>query len=138
MTRGAVVIAFIGAELWQFFFGAFSSLQLGAPGVGDRASWVPNLLVAETVTLLPLGFILALWGRPLGLLLAVVCAAVSLTIGVAGAITLSSPQSSFLYAIPVLAPPGPSCWSVRCGCVLPSPADKMPLRPEGSDGGDQP
>lgn len=106
MTRRAVVIAFISAELWQFFFGAFSSLQLGAPGVGDRASWAPNLLVAETVTLLPVGFILALWGRPLGRLLAVVCAAASLTIAVAGAITLSSPQSSFLYAIPLLALPG--------------------------------
>ena len=58
MTRPMVVVAFVAAELWQLFFGAFSSLQLGAPGVGDRASWVPNVLVAETHTVLPIGFIL--------------------------------------------------------------------------------
>lgn len=45
MTRPMVVVTFVAAELWQLFFGAFSSLQLGAPGVGDRASWVPNVLL---------------------------------------------------------------------------------------------
>lgn len=56
MTRRWVAAIFILAAVWQLFFGAFSSLQLGAPGVGDRASWVPNVLVLETVTLLPVGF----------------------------------------------------------------------------------
>jgi len=117
MTRPAVVIAFIVAELWQLFFGAFSSLQLGAPGVGDRASWVPSVLVAETVTLLPLGFILAFWGAPLGRLIAAVCAVASFIVAIVAAITLSSPQSSFLYGIPLLAPPGVllllSAWRAR-------------------------
>jgi hypothetical protein len=106
MTRRAVVIAFVVAELWQLFFGAFSSLQLGAPGVGNRASWVPNVLVAEAFSLLPLGFALAFWGAPVGRLFATVCAAASLIVAVVVAITLSSPQSSFLFAIPLLAVPG--------------------------------
>ena len=106
MTRRAVVIAFVVAELWQLFFGAFTSLQLGAPGVGNRASWVPNVLVAETFSVLPIGFALAFWGAPVGRLLAMVCAAASLVIAIVAAITLSSPQSSFLYAIAPLAVPG--------------------------------
>jgi hypothetical protein len=106
MTRRAVVIAFVVAEIWQFFFGAFSSLQLGAPGVGTRASWVPNILVAEAFTLLPLGFALAFWGTPLGRVIAAVCAVGSLVLAIVAGITLSSPESSFLFAIPILAPPG--------------------------------
>jgi hypothetical protein len=106
MTRRAVVIAFVVAEAWQLFFGAFSSLQLGAPGVGTRASWVPNVLVAEAFTLLPLGFALVLWGTPLGRAIAAVCAAVSIILAIVAGITLSSPESSFLFAIPILAPPG--------------------------------
>jgi len=106
MSRRAVVIAFVVAELCQLFFGAFSSLQLGAPGVGNRASWVPNALVAETYSLLPIGFALAFWRNPLGRVLAMVCAAASLVIAIVAAITLSSPQSSFLYAIAPLAVPG--------------------------------
>jgi hypothetical protein len=117
MTRRAVVIAFVVAELWQFFFGAFSSLQLGAPGVGNRASWVPNVLVAETFSLLPIGFALAFWGAPVGRLLATACAAASLVLAIVAAITLSSPQSSFLYSIPLLAAPGlvllASAWRIR-------------------------
>ncbi len=106
MTRRAVVVTFVVAELWQLFFGAFSSLQLGAPGVGDRGSWVPNVLVAETYTLLPLGFILCFWGARLGRLLAAVCAAACLALAVAAVVTLSSAESSFLYGFPLLAPPG--------------------------------
>ena len=106
MTRPMVVVAFVAAELWQLFFGAFSSLQLGAPRGGDRASWVPNVLVGETYTVLPIGFILCLWGAPLGRLLALVCAAVSLVLAVAAVITLSSAQSSFVEGLPLLAPPG--------------------------------
>lgn len=106
MTRRGVVIAFIAAELWQVFFGAFSSLQLGAPGVGDRASWVPTFLVAETVTLLPLGFVLAFWGARPGRLLAAACGVVSLIVAIVAGITLSSSESSFLYSIPFLAFPG--------------------------------
>jgi hypothetical protein len=117
MTRRAVVIAFVVVELWQFFFGAFSSLQLGAPGVGNRASWVPNVLVAETFSLLPIGFALAFWGAPVGRLLATACAAASLVLAIVAAITLSSPQSSFLYSIPLLAAPGlvllASAWRIR-------------------------
>ncbi len=106
MTRPMVVLAFVAAELWQLSFGAFSSLQLGAPGVGDRASWVPNVLVAETYTILPIGFILCLWGVPLGRLLAAVCAAASLVLAVAAVVTLSAAESSFIFYFALLAPPG--------------------------------
>ena len=106
ITGRAVFVTFVAAELWQLFFGAFSSLQLGAPGVGDRASWVPNVLVAQTFTLLPLGFIGVMWGRPAGRWLGVACAIASLAIAVAATITLTSPASSFLYGLPFLAAPG--------------------------------
>ena len=106
MTGRAVFVTFIAAELWQLFFGAFSSLQLGAPGVGDRASWVPNVLVVQTFTLLPLGFIGVMWGRPAGRWLGAACAIASIAIAVAATITLTSPASSFLYGLPFLAAPG--------------------------------
>lgn len=106
MTRPMVVVTFAVAELWQLFFGAFSSLQLGAPGVGDRASWVPNVLVAETYTILPIGFILCLWGARLGRLLAAACAAASLVLAVVAVVTLSVPASSFIFFFALLAPPG--------------------------------
>jgi len=106
MSGRAVLATFVAAELWQLFFGAFSSLQLGAPGVGDRASWVPNVLVAETFTLLPLGFIGVMWGRPAGRWLGVACGIASLAIAVAATMALSSPTSSFLYGLPFLAAPG--------------------------------
>lgn len=86
MTRPMVVVTFVAAELWQSFFGAFSSLQLGAPGVGDRASWVPNVLVAETYTILPIGFILCLWGARWGRLLAAACAGASHVLAVAAVV----------------------------------------------------
>lgn len=106
MPRRAVVASFVVAELWQLFFGGFSSVQLAAPGVGDRASWIPDLLVLETVSLLPLGFIGSFWGARPGRILAAACAAASLAFALVAGITLSSPESSFLYAIPLLAPPG--------------------------------
>jgi len=102
----AVLAIFVATELWQLFFGAFSSLQLGAPGVGDSASWVPNVLVAQTFTLLPLGFVGVMWGRPVGRWIGAACAVVSLAIAVAATIALSSPTSSFLYGLPFLAVPG--------------------------------
>ena len=42
LTRSAVAVIFVVAELWQFVFGVGSSLQLAAPGVGDRALWVTS------------------------------------------------------------------------------------------------
>ncbi len=42
LTRPTVVVIFVVAELWQFVIGAGSSLQLAAPGVGDRALWVTS------------------------------------------------------------------------------------------------
>lgn len=125
MTRPKVVVTFVVAELWQLFFGAFSSLQLGAPGVGDRASWVPNVLVAETYTILPIGFLLCLWGAPLGRLLAVVCAVASLVLGVASVITLSAPTSSFLFFFVLLAPPG----LALLYCVMSMRRPGEPIRP---------
>jgi hypothetical protein len=108
MTRRTVIVAFGAAELWQLFFGALSSLQLGAPGVGDRASWASNVLVGETYTVLPIGFILCLWGAPLGRLLAAACAAASLVLALAAVVTLSAPPpgSDFTLYFVLLAPPG--------------------------------
>lgn len=60
LTRSAVVVIFVVSELWQFVVGVGSSLQLAAPGVGDRALWVPNALVGVSLTILPIGFALCL------------------------------------------------------------------------------
>ena len=106
MTRRQVLVAFALTELWQLFAGGFSSLQLGAPGVGDRASWVPAFLVAETYSLLPIGFILCLWGSPIGRILAAACGMASLAMAVVAVVVLSSPASSFAYGLVLLAPPG--------------------------------
>lgn len=125
MTRSMVVVAFVAAELWQLFFGAVSSLQLGAPGVGDRASWVPNVLVAETYTILPIGFILCLWGAWMGRLLAAACAAASLGLAVAAVVTLSGPGSSFIYYFALLAPPG----LALLVCVFRTRRPGDPIRP---------
>ncbi len=88
MVRPWVVVTFILAVAYQGFAGAMSSLQLGAAGVGDRALWVPNVLIAETYTILTIGFILCLWGRPLGLRFAAICAVASLVVAVAAIVTL--------------------------------------------------
>jgi len=107
--RSAVVVVFVLAELWQFLFGALSSLQLGAPGVGDRALWVPNVLVAETFTVLPIGFVLCLWGAPLARLLAAVCAAASIVLALAATVTLSAGPvdvPEFMLYFALLAAPG--------------------------------
>ena len=106
MSRLGVVVVFLAAEVWQLFFGAFTSLQLGAPGVGDRASWVPNVLVAETYTILPIGFALCVWGKPVGLVAAALCAVASLVLALAAVVALSSPESSAAYFLVLLAPPG--------------------------------
>jgi hypothetical protein len=102
----AVLGTFVAVELWQLFFGAFSSLQLGAPGVGNAASWVPNVLVAETYTLLPLGFLATMWGKPVGRLLGAACAVASLVVAIVATIALSSSESSFVYGLPFLVAPG--------------------------------
>lgn len=99
---------FVAAELWQFVFGAFSSLELGAPGVGDRALWVPNVLVGETYTILPIGFILCLWGAPFGRILAAGFASVSIVLALAATVTLSAGpvdvSGSLLYFALLVAP----------------------------------
>ncbi len=64
------------------------------------------MLVAETYTLLPLGFAMCVWGARVGRLVAALCAAASVALAVAAAVTLSSPQSSFLYGLPFLVVPG--------------------------------
>jgi hypothetical protein len=107
--RSAVVVAFLAADFWQFLFAALSSLQLSAPGVGNRALWVPNVLVGETFTILPLGFILCLWGAPLGRAVAALCAASSIVLALVATVTLAAapldvPQSLFYFAL--LAAPG--------------------------------
>ena len=110
MSRSQFIVTFVLVELWQFVIGAGSSLQLGAPGVGDRASWVPNVLVGETYTLLPVGFVLCLLGRSATRMLGAACGLASLIIGLVAAITLSPASQVDVSGIAVwfvlFAPPG--------------------------------
>ena len=104
-TRIGVVLSWIAAEAYQLFFGAFTSLQLGAPGIGDRASWAPNLLVAEAFTILPVGFLLALWGTPAGRTIGLAGAMVMLAVDLAAAATLGRWLSESVMFFLLLAPP---------------------------------
>jgi hypothetical protein len=121
-ARIGVVIMWIAGEAYQVFFGAFTSLQLGAPGVGDRASWAPNLLVAEAFAILPIGFFLCLWGRPWGRILASVGAVAILVVALAAALTLGREPSEALGFFALLVPPPLMLvWSVRrMGTALPA------------------
>lgn len=89
MSRQVVLILAVVAALWQFVVGAGSSLQLAAPGVGDRARWVPDILVALSLTVLPIGFALCLWGSTVGRRLAAACAIACIAVSAAAAATLS-------------------------------------------------
>jgi hypothetical protein len=112
--RGQVAVIWIAAEAYQLFFGAFTSLQLGAPGIGDRASWAPNLLVAEAFSLLPLGFLLCLWGAPRGRALAAVCGVAMLVVALAAAAALSRSPVELLTFFLLLVPPALAlAWCVR-------------------------
>lgn len=91
LTRSAVAVIFVVAELWQFVFGVGSSLQLAAPGVGDRALWVPNALVGVALTILPIGFALCLWGTQVGRRLASLCSLATIVVAAAAAMVLSVP-----------------------------------------------
>ena len=104
-ARPVTIVAFIVAEAWQVFFGAFTSLQLGAPGIGDRASWVPNLFVAEAFTVLPLAFLLCLWGTPIARMIATIGAAVMIAVAVVGSATLARSPAEFVEFFLMVAPP---------------------------------
>jgi hypothetical protein len=106
MARRRTILAWLAAEPWQVFFGAFTSLQLGAPGVGARATWVPNLLVAEAWSLLPLGFAMAFWGRPAGRVAAIAVAVVMLAIAAVSSAALGrSPTESLTFFLFLALPP---------------------------------
>jgi hypothetical protein len=105
MDRAKIVVWWIAAEVWQVFFGAFTSLQLGAPGVGDRASWVPNVFVAEAFTVLPVSFLLCLWGAPIGRTIATLGAAAMIAVAVVGCTTLSRSPGDFLQLFVMVGPP---------------------------------
>ena len=109
LTRSAVVVIFVVAELWQFVIGVGSSLQLAAPGVGDRALWVPNALVGVSLTILPIGFALCLWGTQVGRRLASLCALATIVVAAMAAITLSTPPIDVfgvILAFALFAAPG--------------------------------
>lgn len=109
LTRWTVVVLFVVAELWQLVFGAGTSLALANPRVGEGAAWVPNLLVGETYTVLPLGFILCLWGAPWGRRLAAVCAVASLVLAFPASVIVSARPldvSEFIVYFALLAAPG--------------------------------
>lgn len=105
MDRAKIVVWWIAAEVWQVFFGAFTSLQLGAPGVGNRASWVPNLFVAEAFTILPLAFLLCLWGTPIARMIATLGAAVMIALAVVGSTMLARSPAEFVEFFLMVAPP---------------------------------
>jgi hypothetical protein len=105
MDRAKIVVWWIAAEVWQVFFGAFTSLQLGAPGVGNRATWVPNLFVAEAFTILPLAFLLCLWGAPIARMIATLGAAVMIALAVLGSTTLSRSPAEFVEFFLMVGPP---------------------------------
>ena len=114
MTRSTVriglAIAFVVADFYQLFFWAWSSVALAAPGVGD-VSWVPKVLAGEAFTILPIGYILCLWGSAWGLRPAAVCAGTSIVLALAASIALAGGGSSvtplgFPLGFAVLALPG--------------------------------
>jgi hypothetical protein len=112
--RLTIVIAWIAAEAYQVFFGAFTSLQLGAPGIGNRASWAPNLLVAEAFTVLPIAFLLCLWGTQLGRTLATVGAAAMIVVALVAAAALGRWPSELVMFFALLLPaPLALAWSTR-------------------------
>ena len=112
--RLSVVVAWIAAEAYQLFFGAFTSLQLGAPGIGGRASWAPNLLVAEAFTVLPVGFLLCFWGTQSGRTLATVGAAAMIVVALAAAAALGRWPSELVMFFALLLPaPLALGWSIR-------------------------
>jgi len=120
--RLTIVLAWIVAEAYQFFFGAFTSLQLGAPGIGQRASWAPNLLVAEAFTVLPVGFLLCLWGTQLGRTLAAVGAAAMIVVALVAAVALGRwPSELVMFFVLLLPAPLALGWSIRRMRGDPSP-----------------
>lgn len=128
LTRSSVAVIFVGAELWQFVFGVGSSLQLAAPGVGDRALWVPNALVGVALTILPIGFVLCLWGTPMGRRLASLCAFPTIVVAAVAAITLSVPPFEVVglgVAFALFAVPGLALLACAAGMRLPSPVEAV-------------
>lgn len=128
MSRSVVVVVFVVAELWQFVIGTGSSLQLGAPGVGDRALWVPNILIGVSLTILPIGFVLCLWGTPVGRNLASLCALSTIVVAAAAAVTLSVPPFEVVglgVAFALFAVPGLALLASAAGMRLPSPVEAV-------------
>jgi hypothetical protein len=105
MSRAKIAVIWIGAEVWQVFFGAFTSLQLGAPGVGSRASWAPNVLVGEAFTILPIAFLLCLWGAPLGRMTSALGAGVMIAVASVATTALSRSPAELLVFFALVAPP---------------------------------
>jgi len=103
-VRRSAVVMWLAAEVYQVFFGVFTSLQLGAPGIGARASWAPNVLVAEAFTILPIGFVLCLWGTQSGRALAGLGAAIMVGVAFVAGVTLGRSPSEgvgfFLFLVP--------------------------------------
>ncbi|MDQ6795316.1 MAG: hypothetical protein M3067_10965 [Chloroflexota bacterium] len=109
MTRWAVFVTFVVAELWQLLFGAGTSLALANPRVSRAADWVPNVLVGETYTILPIGFILCLWGALWGRRLSAVCAAASILLAFVASATVSARPldvTEFAVYLALLTAPG--------------------------------
>jgi multisubunit Na+/H+ antiporter MnhF subunit len=109
MTRWAVFVTFVAAEFWQLVFGTGTSLALANPRVIRAADWVPNVLVGETYTILPIGFILCLWGALWGRRLAAVGAVASILLAFVASATVSARPldvSEFAVYFALLVAPG--------------------------------
>jgi hypothetical protein len=74
---------------WQFYWGAMTTIGLAAPGVGPEAAWVPQALMFESFTLVPLGFALCVWGSIWGLRVAVACAVLSAALAIVASALLA-------------------------------------------------
>jgi hypothetical protein len=107
MTRSGLFIPFVLVEAWQFVAAGYSSLQLEAPGVDlHRAAWVPNVLAGELVTILPIGFVLCLWGARSGRILGALCAGVSGVVALVAAVMLGTDLTGTAVLFALLAVPG--------------------------------
>lgn len=105
-ARGAVILSGIVAAFDLAFFGAFTSLSLAAPGVGPEAEWIPRALIAEAVTIIPLGFLLCVQGSDRALLIAGVIGVGSLLLSMVAASLIDYEGASFLQQFVWIAVPG--------------------------------
>ena len=89
---------------------------------------MPNILVGVSLTILPIGFVLCLWGTPAGWRLASLCALSTIVVAAVAAITLSVPPFEVVglgVAFALFAVPGLALLACTAGMRLPSPVEAV-------------